>query len=270
MNELEADERVKLLEYHQDKVRDITTDVNGFFEDQNAIIALQKSVLGVAGKLIALYDQNPGAEFVFIVGGKSRTLTETMLGHVVKLLPEDHPAILAIKNRIRLNDDKNKSLYGTTTLMGERKDGVIIPPEILKFKKTFMEKLTKRKTLLVIFDDHMNSGKKAYTTVKGLVDKGLLATYIVFTANPDPDSYYLRPKGWEKFQDDVFVGTTDKGAAELISGISKLLSYYANLRLNKDIKLGISIPAEIGDLNEEHAKDLRNSVKLRKRLDSIL
>jgi len=74
MNEFNAE----LIEHEKGRLEKIADEVDQYLTDPEAIDALKQSVKTIANQIGNLYTTNPGKEFTFVVGGKSRRLTETM------------------------------------------------------------------------------------------------------------------------------------------------------------------------------------------------
>lgn len=105
----------ELFIYEKSRLKESIIEVDSYLNNPEVVEALKQSVQVVANQIVELYASNTDKEFNFVVGGKSRRVTERMLQHVTNALPEGHPARKAIKDRLRLNDQQNKNLYGENT-----------------------------------------------------------------------------------------------------------------------------------------------------------
>lgn len=256
----------QMLQAESERLQKISSEVSATLSEPGTAEGLQESVIRVAAQIEKMYESGQKKDFVFIVGGKSRRLTEALLDGAAEHLPPDHPAIQAIKERVRLDDSQNKNMYGESTSkqVGERK--VQVPPLI-----ALLGKLGNRQ--LVVCDDAMETGRKVFHTLSVLQEKGINARYIVFSGPSEfsAGTDYLRPDNWEMFKDRVIVGTNNSNAAKVIRGISGLLSSYANIRLNKNVHVwGQSIPATIDTVEQMHGAALRSSSKLLTQLKSLI
>lgn len=253
------------LDYETENYQKIFNEVAAALSEPNTVKVLHECVVSVAVEIEKMYTSSPDNNFVFVVGGKSRMLTETLLESVVNQLPNNHPAVQAIKQRIRLDDVENKNLYGERTSTQTGRADITIPVPIAA------STLGNRK--LVVCDDSMETGRKVFQTLSTLENEGIDARYIVFSGPREfsSDYDYLKPNNWESFRYKVVVGTNNPNASKVIKGISTLLSRYANLRLNKNIhSLGQSYPATIDTVTNQLATVLRSSTELLTRLRALL
>lgn len=252
------------IRHEEERLQNVIDEVNQGLLDREAIEAISESVDHIADEILALYAHSEGKRFVFVVGGKSRRLTEALLQMVAERFPDGHEAKKAVEQRVRLDDVENKNLYGEgISIQHDRKDSDTSP----------LEPLSDENVELIICDDAMQTGRKVFHTLHALDKRKMKARYIVFTGPEQfaEGSDYLRPDSWENYKDRVMVGSRNQQAFKVVKGLSSLLSRYANLRLHGNVRsLGTSIPASIDSLDARMATVMRESTRLMKKLKTAM
>lgn len=253
----------ELLSSHNAIIAEIGRIADKNLDKQDVIEKVSQSIDVVRTHLIELFAKNQNKKFIFVVGGKSRVLTELLLSEVARTLPQGNEKINeAVSNRVRLNDQENKNLYGKSTSR-QGIQGTDINPNLNVLKSIIKDKDTE----VVVFDESIDTGTKAFRILQFLKQAGIKAHFFAFASHDRQGSRNFV----ENMDGRVVVGTHDEATRKTLKSIAALLSEHVNLRLNNMIDFDFNrIPISIDDLPPEKASNLRKShqllTKLKKKL----
>lgn len=206
-------------------------------ESQEFYEALDQSLVQVAGQLDDIIE-NSDRPIVFVVGGKSRRLTEVLLKATISHMSYADQAEEMFRERMRLSDRQNKGLYRSVTSDRQRQEFQLPATNSRGEKVTY-----------VVFDDHQDTGIKAYDAMAFQESGGIDSMYFVtFVENPRISQYetksvtgkegelFWRKEGWGKYKGRVFSGSSDRALFNGLRNLGEMISLGNDLRMNR--KLG--------------------------------
>lgn len=260
---------------HRTEEREFRDDIEyviNALEKPKVQAQIERSVENVANYIIDVYSENPRTKFIFVVGGKSRQVTHVLLNKVAALLPPNHPAAADIRRKVRLTDSENKHLYSDITVCEDVDD--ILPEGDV----TPLSELASSKTEFIFCEEVMDTGTKAFTTLRNLENNKMKGQFIIFastgeTSNVSPITKVLhnRPDNWQEYQHLIFTGVSDKSLALTLKKISSLISKRVSIHLNKAVLLsGFPVTLEWQDLTQSQREIFLQASSLLQSLKKIL
>lgn len=224
----------------ENKAHDLRSKVDNIqhhLESQEFYDALDESLGHVARRLDDIIE-NSDRPIVFVVGGKSRRLTDVLLQATIPHMNHADQAEEMFRGRMRLSDRQNKGLYKFVT--SDRQDQEFQLPAT----NASGEKIT-----YIVFDDHQDTGKKAYDAMAFQESRGIdLMYFVTFVENPKisqdeaqsvtgrEGDLSWRNENWIKYRDRVFSGSLDQTLFDGLRNLGEMISLGNDLRMNK--KLG--------------------------------
>lgn len=219
------------------ELRSKVDSVQHRLESQEFYDALDQSLVLVAGQLDDIIE-NSDRPIVFVVGGKSRRLTDVLLQATVSHMNYVGQAEEMFRERMRLSDRQNKGLYKFVTSDRQGQEFQLPATNSRGEKVSY-----------VVFDDHQDTGKKAYDAMAFQESRGVDSMYFMtFVENPrisqDEEASITgkegklswRNDGWQKYRERVFSGSSDQVLFDGLRNLGEMISLGNDLRMIK--KLG--------------------------------
>jgi hypothetical protein len=233
-------------------LNDAAAELDTHLENPEAQIKIAEVNSLLRSHILDIYKKvDERTDVVFVVGGKSRGISEEFLNTIYGSLPTQVQEDM--RARVRLNDNANQKMYAKpSTTPG------------YKISQKLADRLTdtSRPHHVVLVEDFMETGTKVYSYLCALEKVSNTSSEAIalsgYRAYYMPESLENRPAGWWERVEDVFIPLEgDKLLNSMLPRLAHTQSIRAKLRL-------------AGQSSEEERKVLRHAAERIQRFHDLL